>query len=172
MYVVYSRLILAHVYVQSMCFTLSVVVCVLSNQCNFFAQVRPLLELERLKSSEECVRLVSEDQLVLGNDRSFRFDYIFPHDTTQVWGQAHLHNITSSNALLLGPSPLSLLFSLPLSLPPPPLSLSSRRSTSPVSPPSSPPVLMATTRPSWPMVRLALVNRSLLAVRQPLMDIS
>ena len=94
MYVVYSRLIemiLAHVHVQSMCmcFTLSVFF-----QYNFFAQVRPLLELERLKSSEECVRLVSEDQLVLGNDRSFRFDYIFPQDTTQVWGQAQLHNIT------------------------------------------------------------------------------
>ena len=49
-------------------------------------QVRPLLELERLKSSEECVRLVSQDQLVLGNDRSFRFDRIFPQDTAQVWG--------------------------------------------------------------------------------------
>jgi hypothetical protein len=57
----------------------------------FFAQVRPLLELERLKSSEECVRLVSQDQLVLGNDRSFRFDYIFPQDTTQVWGHTHVN---------------------------------------------------------------------------------
>ena len=47
-------------------------------------QVRPLLELERLKSSEECVRLVSQDQLVLGNDRSFRFDHIFPQDAAQV----------------------------------------------------------------------------------------
>ena len=50
-------------------------------------QVHPLLELERLKSSEECVRLVSQDQLVLSNDRSFRFDCIFPQDTAQVWGR-------------------------------------------------------------------------------------
>ena len=35
------------------------------------------------------MRLVSRDQLVLGDDRSFRFDHIFPQDSTQV----HVHDI-------------------------------------------------------------------------------
>lgn len=41
-------------------------------------------EHERLHSSDVCVQFVSHDQLVIGKDRSFRFDEVFPPDTSQV----------------------------------------------------------------------------------------
>ena len=84
-----------------------------------------MLELEKLKSNEECVRLVSQDQLVLGNNRSFRFDRIFPQDTTQVRTYTHVHlcHITRSSP-----------FSLSLSSPFLPLSLQSTVYQSCVSP--------------------------------------
>ncbi len=48
------------------------------------AQVRPLLEHEGVVSCEECVRVVGEDQLVLGGDRVFRFDRVFSPSAHQV----------------------------------------------------------------------------------------
>lgn len=50
----------------------------------FVWQVRPMLEQERLHSSDMCVQFVSHDQLVIGKDRAFRFDWVFPPNTSQV----------------------------------------------------------------------------------------
>ena len=73
--------------------------------------------MERLYSSEECVRLVNQDQLVLGSDRSFRFDYIFHQDTPQVGPcRKTIHFLILSLFLSL----LSLSLSLFLSPPSPP----------------------------------------------------
>ena len=43
-----------------------------------------MLEQERLRSRDLCVQFVSHDQLVIGKDRAFRFDWVFPPDTSQV----------------------------------------------------------------------------------------
>ncbi len=48
-------------------------------------QVRPLLEHEVVLSCEECVRTVGEDQLVLGDNQTFRFDRVFPPSAPQVF---------------------------------------------------------------------------------------
>ena len=43
-----------------------------------------MLEHERLHSSDVCVQFVSHDQLVIGKDRTFRFDQVFPPNSPQV----------------------------------------------------------------------------------------
>ena len=43
-----------------------------------------MLEQEWLRSSDMCVQFVSHDQLVMGKDRAFRFDWVFPPNTSQV----------------------------------------------------------------------------------------
>ena len=43
-----------------------------------------MLEQERLCSSDMCVQFVSHDQLVIGKDRAFRFDWVFSPDTSLV----------------------------------------------------------------------------------------
>ena len=43
-----------------------------------------MLEQEQLRSSDMCVQFVSHDQLVIGKDRAFRFDWVFPPNTSQV----------------------------------------------------------------------------------------
>lgn len=46
--------------------------------------MRPLLGKELLQSEEVCLQVVSPDQLLLGQDRPFRFDTVFQPDATQV----------------------------------------------------------------------------------------
>lgn len=51
----------------------------------FYTQVRPLLPKERVSGEEMCVRTMpSSNQLVLGKDRGFTFDYVLSSKTTQV----------------------------------------------------------------------------------------
>ena len=48
-------------------------------------QIRPLLPKEKLAGEQSCVRIIpSSNQLVLGKDRAFTFDYILSSKTTQV----------------------------------------------------------------------------------------
>lgn len=49
--------------------------------------MRPLLEGERLHGRgdiEECVKVVSQKQLVLGGEHSFTFDRVLPPESNQV----------------------------------------------------------------------------------------
>ena len=46
--------------------------------------MRPLLDEEKLRSHALAVNCVGKDQLVVGGDRLFRFDRVFPPSSTQV----------------------------------------------------------------------------------------
>ena len=50
-----------------------------------FSQVRPLVGQERVHNVPQCVHFIPDKpQLILGKDRGFTFDYVFPPKTTQV----------------------------------------------------------------------------------------
>ncbi len=49
-----------------------------------------MLAKELLESNESCLRIVDSQQLVVGENRPFRFDRIFPQDSTQVNMSFHL----------------------------------------------------------------------------------
>ena len=47
-------------------------------------RVRPLVEREKLSNYRSCVRLVlAANQLIIGKDKTYSFDYVFPPRTTQ-----------------------------------------------------------------------------------------
>lgn len=46
-------------------------------------RVRPLIEREILENSRVCVRAESGGELVVGNERSFKFDRVFPINSQQ-----------------------------------------------------------------------------------------
>ena len=51
-------------------------------------QVRPLLPKEKLGGEQVCVRLVaSTNQVVVGKDRAFTYDFALSAKTTQVGGE-------------------------------------------------------------------------------------
>ena len=49
-------------------------------------QVRPLVGQEKVHNVPQCVHFIPDKpQLILGKDRGFTFDYVFPPKTTQVF---------------------------------------------------------------------------------------
>ena len=51
----------------------------------FYPQVRPLVGQEKVHNVPQCVHFIPDKpQLILGKDRGFTFDYVFPPKTTQV----------------------------------------------------------------------------------------
>jgi hypothetical protein len=47
-------------------------------------RVRPLSEKEKLERSAQCVSFVpGEPQIIIGKDRAFTYDFVFPLDTSQ-----------------------------------------------------------------------------------------
>ena len=63
-----------------------------------------MLEQEQLRSSDMCVQFVSHDQLVIGKDRAFRFDWVFPPNTSQVIMQCTNSSVEPSYCSHLGPT--------------------------------------------------------------------
>lgn len=54
------------------------------SQCLFLAQVRPLLPKEKLAGEQMCVKVMPKaNQLVLGKDRAFTFDYLLSSKISQ-----------------------------------------------------------------------------------------
>ena len=51
----------------------------------FYPQVRPLVGQEKVHNVPQCVHFIPDKpQLILGKDRGFTFDYVFPPKTSQV----------------------------------------------------------------------------------------
>jgi len=47
-------------------------------------RVRPLNNKESLQNCSECLTIIPDaPQILIGTDRSFTFDYVFPSDTEQ-----------------------------------------------------------------------------------------
>ncbi|CAG8778014.1 8808_t:CDS:1, partial [Ambispora leptoticha] len=48
-------------------------------------RIRPLSEKETIQGCTECLTLIPDapQQILIGTDRSFTFDYVFPSDTEQ-----------------------------------------------------------------------------------------
>ena len=68
----------------------------------FYPQVRPLVGQEKVHNVPECVHFIPDKpQLILGKDRGFTFDYVFPPKTTQV-RKYYLNVVTCTCALLTG----------------------------------------------------------------------
>lgn len=62
--------------------------------CLYLCQVRPLVGQEKVHNVPQCVRFIPDKpQLILGKDRGFTFDYVFPPKAAQVI--RHLCNIVN-----------------------------------------------------------------------------
>ena len=58
----------------------------MSSKVQVAVRVRPLLPREVAESRRECVRVDrGEKQLIIGQDRSFTFDYVFRGDQAQAY---------------------------------------------------------------------------------------
>ena len=58
--------------------------CFLTGSSSADGQVRPILPSEGLEGKDSCVSITDRDQLIIGRDRQFRFDHVFPPSSSQV----------------------------------------------------------------------------------------
>jgi kinesin family protein 15 len=55
----------------------------LPSNIQVFVRIRPLINLEILKSKQKCVKLLSKTRLLCDNEREFNYDIIFGEDAQQ-----------------------------------------------------------------------------------------
>jgi hypothetical protein len=64
---------------------------ILSKLCRVGLRVRPLTEKEFMNNCTECLTFIpNEPQILIGNDKSFTYDYVF--DTNADQSQVYVHS--------------------------------------------------------------------------------